>query len=189
MTPRPGCGVAWRGALGAGLLLAALLAVAAPAPPITGQLPQARLAGEGEFRWFGLAIYQARFWVGERGYREAAPEAAPFVLELRYARALEGAKIAEASAEQMEKTGAGSAAQRLAWLQTMKRIFPDVREGSRISGAYLPQVGARFYLDDKLLAEVPDPAFARAFFGIWLAPAGSAPKLREALLRDAAPRR
>ena len=174
--------------VGLGLLLAALLALAAPASHIAGQLPQARLAGEGEFRWFGLAIYQASLWVGEQGYRAAAPEAAPFVLELRYARALQGAKIAEASAEQMEKTGAGSAAQRLSWLQTMKRIFPDVKEGSRISGTYLPAAGVRFYLDDQLLAEVPDAAFARAFFGIWLAPASSAPTLREALLRDAAPR-
>ncbi|MEC5160986.1 MULTISPECIES: chalcone isomerase family protein [unclassified Janthinobacterium] len=164
-------------------------AQSAPAAHIARALPQARLAGQGGYSWFGLKIYHAQLWVGEQGYRGGAPEAAPFVLDLRYQRALDGARIAAASVEQMRKIGAGSAAQRQAWLQTMERIFPDVQEGTHISGAYLPGAGARFYLDGKALAEVPDAAFARAFFAIWLDPASSAGELREALLLDAAPRR
>jgi len=105
-------------------------------------LPDARLAGQGEFTWFTLKIYSAQLWVGARGYRGDAPDAAPFVLDLRYARALNGRKIADASAEQMQKIGAGSEAQRDAWRQTMRGIFPDVKEGQHISGAYLPGVGA-----------------------------------------------
>ncbi len=184
-----------------GRALAAVLALlAAPAPPaappdepapavhIAMELPQARLAGQGGFTWFGLTIYQARLWVGRQGYRGSAPEAAPFVLELRYERALDGRGIAEASVEQMRKIGAGSEPQRQSWLHTMARIFPDVKAGERLSGAYLPAAGARFYLDGKLLAEVPDAAFARAFFGIWLDPASSAGALRQALLLEAAPR-
>jgi hypothetical protein len=173
-------------------LLAALpgaqAAQSTPAAHIARELPRARLAGQGGYSWFGLNIYQAQLWVGEQGYRGGAPEAAPFVLDLRYQRALDGGKIAEASAEQMRKIGAGGEAQRQAWLRTMQGIFPDVKEGAHISGAYLPGAGARFYLDGKLLAEVPDAAFARAFFAIWLDPASSAGKLREALLLDAAPR-
>jgi hypothetical protein len=63
-----------------------------------------------------------------------------------------------------------------------------VREGSRISGVYLPASGTTFYLDGRVLASVPDPEFAKAFFAIWLDPKTSAPKLRAALLKDAAPR-
>ena len=70
----------------------------------------------------------------------------------------------------------------------MKEIFPNVQEGSRISGVYLPTGGARFYLDGKPLASVPDPEFARAFFAIWLDPKTTAPSLRTALLKDAAAR-
>lgn len=179
-------------ARGLALVLALALPAARPAEPepaahIAMALQRARLAGQGGYTWFGLKIYQARLWVGPQGYRAAAPEAAPFVLELRYERALDGRKIAEASAEQMRKIGAGSESQRQAWLQTMLRIFPDVQEGDRLSGTYLPAAGARFHLDGKLLAEVPDAAFARAFFGIWLDPASSAGKLRQALLQEAAP--
>lgn len=174
------------------LLCACAFIVARPAGAAPGHigehLAQARVAGKGTFTWFGLSIYDAELWVGEQGYRADAPLAAPFVLDLRYARKLDGARIAEASAEQMAKTGAGTPAQRTRWLANMKTIFPDVKEGTHISGVFLPGAGARFYLDGKALATVPDPDFARAFFGIWLDPATTARSLRTALLKDAAPR-
>ena len=105
-----------------------------------------------------MKIYSAELWVGAQGYRHRG---APFALDLRYARKLDGAKIAEASVEQMEKIGAGSAAQRKAWLQKMTAIFPDVNEGTRITGVFLPAHGARFYLDGKPLATSPTPIRAR----------------------------
>ena len=64
----------------------------------------------------------------------------------------------------------------------MKAIFPDVRKGTHISGVYLPDKAARFYLDGKLLGEVDDPEFARAFFSIWLDMRTSASSLRSQLL-------
>ncbi|OYO32271.1 chalcone isomerase family protein [Janthinobacterium sp. PC23-8] len=178
------------------LLSLSLFAAAAPlsaaTPPafVSVDVPEARLAGEGEFSWFGMRIYQAWLWVGPLGYQEAMPATAPFVLELRYARSLDGGSIAEASVEQMQKIGAGTPQQRLAWLDLMRRIFPDVKEGQRIAAAWRAGVapGLRFYLDGKVLADVPDGDFARAFFAIWLSPASTAPKLRGALLRDASPR-
>lgn len=166
--------------------------MAAPAPPpayISGDVPEARLAGEGDFSWFGLRLYHAQLWVGPAGYQPAMPETAPFVLELRYARGLDGQKIAEASYEQMQKIKAGTEPQRLVWRDTMLRIFPDVKQGQRIAAAWRAGVapGVRFYLDGKVMADVPDGDFARAFFAIWLSPATTAPKLRSALLRDAQP--
>ena len=171
------------------LSLTALAALAAPPAFVTADVPEARLAGEGEYTWFGMRIYQAQLWVGPQGYQGAASATAPFVLELRYARALDGRKIAEASYEQMQKLGVGTPPQRLAWLDTMQRIFPDVRQGQRIAGVYRAGIapGVRFYLDGNVLADVPDGEFARAFFAIWLSPESTAPKLRTALLQGAAP--
>ncbi len=170
------------------LLLAvlALAAGAAPAAPvhIAALVPHARLAGQGRFTWFTLPIYDAALWVGDQGYRPGAP----FALDLRYARKLAGARIADASAEQMAKLGARTAGQRQAWLERMRALFPDVREGSHITGVALADGGAAFYLDGKALGTLTDPAFARAFFAIWLDPATAAPALRQALLKDAAPR-
>jgi hypothetical protein len=168
------------------LMLLLFAAGAQAAPECADEHVQhARLSGQGRYTWFGLSIYDAALWVGERGYQGDAP----FALELRYARKLEGARIAQASVDEMAKLNAGSEAQRAAWLARMKEIFPDVRDGTRLCGVYLPGGGgARFYLDGKALATVPDPAFARAFFDIWLAPGTSARTLRTALLKDGAPR-
>lgn len=169
------------------LAMLALLAGSLQAAPacVSEALPQARLSGQGGFTYFGLAIYDAELWVGPDGYRPGAALA----LELRYARKLDGRKIAEASAEQMAQTGAGTRTQRAEWLGRMAALFPDVREGSRICGVALADGSSVFYLDDKPLGGViAAPAFTRAFFGIWLSPASTAGNLRAQLLRDAAPR-
>ena len=173
----------------AGLLLAApvLAGGSAPTSPLVRELGLARLAGTGAYTWFGLEIYTAELWVGPRGYLPGAPQASPFLLDLRYARALDGKKLAAASVDQMKKIGVGTPAQRAAWLAALQAIFPDVKEGSHISAVYVPAAGVRFYLDGAALGEVGDAAFGPAFFAIWLAPASSAGHLRDELLRHAAP--
>ncbi len=138
-------------------LACCLAAQATPPAPVLAQLPQARLAGGGAFTWFTLDIYDAELWVGPQGYAAAAPLAAPFVLDLRYARKLDGAKIATASIDQIDKAGTVTPAQRAAWLAAMQAIFPDVREGSHISGVYAPGAVTRFYLDGAPIGNVAEP--------------------------------
>ena len=53
-----------------------------------------------------------------------------------------------------------------------------------ICSVYLPDRGARFYANGRMTTEVDDPAFARAFFDIWLAPGTRAPALRRRLLGE-----
>ncbi|RQO33672.1 hypothetical protein DBR37_15495 [Herminiimonas sp. KBW02] len=155
---------------------------------IQKELSPAYLSGQGSFRWFGLKIYDARLWVGEQGYNSAAPETSKFALDLRYARSLQGRKIAEASRDEIQKLGLGNAQQLTEWQNRMEQIFPDVSEGTHLTGVYLPNAGARFYLDGKAIGEIMDAAFAQAFFAIWLAPKTTAPQLRNALLAGAAAR-
>jgi len=134
--------------------------------------------GEGTLRWFGLKIYEARLWTAG-----GAPDfSRPFRLELRYARSLSGEAIAERSAEEIARLGFGTPAQRAEWLDTMRRLFPDVAEGDALSGEHQPGVGARFTRNGRPLGEVADPGFSRAFFSIWLDPRTSEPGLRAALL-------
>jgi hypothetical protein len=65
----------------------------------------------------------------------------------------------------------------------MDRVFPDIRPGDRLVGVMVPGREARFYSQDRLLGTVPDPEFARAFFGIWLDERTSEPGLRARMLR------
>ncbi|HMN65033.1 MAG: chalcone isomerase family protein [Burkholderiaceae bacterium] len=162
---------------------------AAPAP-IRATLPSARLAGEGALHWLGLRIYDARLWVGPRGLDPEHIGTDAFALEISYARSLSGAAIAERSAAEIARLDlAATEAQRIGWLERMGAIFPDVRAGDRIAGVFDPRAGTRFFLNDRPIGSVADPAFARAFFGIWLDARTAAPQLREALLHAASPAR
>lgn len=167
-------------------LLAPAHATIRPPSHIAAEMPHARLAGQGAFRWFGLKLYDAQLWTGPEGYRT---ETSKFALDLRYARDLQGARIAKASHDEIAKLGFGSPDERAAWLARMEKLFPDVRDGTHITGIYLPGDGARFYLDGKPLGEVRDAAFGKAFFAIWMDARTAAPSLRAALLDNATPPR
>jgi len=149
---------------------------------IQDEISNARLAGQGTYRWFGLKIYDAALWVGDQGYLPEEPASTKFALNLTYARNLYGERIAQSSIDEISQLGYGSSAQHEVWLNKMKTLFPDVQEGMHISGVHIPGQGARFYLNGKLLGEIADTDFARAFFAIWLDPRTSASKLRGQLL-------
>ena len=145
-------------------------------------VPGAQLNGQGSFRWFGLKLYDAYLWCETRPAQAAQVWRTPFVLELVYARNLSGRRIAEASIGEMRKLGRGTPGRQAEWLRWMREIFPDVREGTRLSGVFLPGKGIRFYRDGELLKEIADAEFAQAFFAIWLDEQGSARNLRRKLL-------
>ncbi len=169
------------------LSVAAALALSTFATPaalasyesLAGEL---RVVTESRLRWFGLHIYDARLQTTER-FDPVRPQATRFMLELTYARELQGAKIADASRDEIVRLGFGSAAQRERWHAAMTRIFPDVAPGRRIAGVNLPDEGVVFYVDGKFAGRVDDPEFARAFFAIWLDERTAEPALRAQLLR------
>jgi hypothetical protein len=144
---------------------------AEPAAPVRGL----RRWGQGEFRRFGFLVYEATLWGGED------PARPPLALRLDYRRNIAGSAIAEASVKEMRQLGADEALLRR-WGPEMARLFPDVKPGDHIVGVYRPE-GASFLFNGRPLGEIPEPEFARRFFGIWLDPRTSAPDLRAALLR------
>jgi hypothetical protein len=107
----------------------------------------------------------------------------PLALELRYLRSLMGETIVEGSDKEIARLGQGQPAQRAQWSAQMSRIFPDVREGDRLTGVLDPGKGVRFYHNDRPLGSIDDPAFGRAFFSIWLDERTQAPSLRQSLLQ------
>lgn len=176
----------WSAGLGAVRVMSVGMAQAATPPEVQAQLPQAKPAGSTRMRFFGLSIYDARLWVAP-GFEPARYAAQPLALELRYLRALDGTAIASRSLQEMRRGGAigDDTAQR--WLAEMQAAFPDVREDDRITGLHQPEGGARFYFNSQLRGTVADPAFSERFFGIWLAPWTSEPRLRGELLAGLTP--
>ena len=156
---------------------------AVPAVPaeVLAALPAARQQGSGQLRFFGLRVYDARLWVGERAV-VADWAGLPLALELEYLRGLDGEQIAERSLAEMRRQGDIAAEPAARWLAAMKKLFPDVKAGDRLTGVNQPGEGARFFLNGAPRGEVKDTEFARLFFGIWLSPKTSESGLREKLL-------
>ena len=82
----------------------------------------------------------------------------------------------------MRKVGYTDETKLKKWGDAMTAIFPDVKKGDTLVGVSIPGKEARFYSQEKFIAAVPDPEFAKAFFDIWLSDKTSEPKLRLRLL-------
>jgi hypothetical protein len=155
---------------------------AAPAPLEVAQaIRDARHLGQARLVVYGFNIYDAKLWAGENFSATNYP-AEPFALELRYLRSFNGASIAEISLKEMRKLGKVSDEKAAAWLAEMKRTFPDVKKGDALLGIHRPDGSASFTLNGKPIGEVRDEEFTRLFFGIWLSPRTSEPKMRNELI-------
>ena len=145
----------------------------------------ARLAGQGRLHWWGLALYDARLWVGP-SFAPADYARHAFVLELAYLRPFRGEDVARRSLVEMRRVADIDDARAGRWEASLRALLPDVAAGDRVAGAHRPGGGVRFSVNGKPAGEMADPEFARLFFGIWLAPTTSEPGLRAALLGEAA---
>jgi hypothetical protein len=162
--------------------------VAQPAearPELSSALPQARRIGTGRLTVWGFQVYDARLWA-QPGFSAASVDRAPLALEVSYLRAFKSGELAERSIQEMRRSKPVSEAQASRWMADLMRVIPDVRKGDRVMGVHQPGVGATFWVNGKNTGDVPDAEFAKLFFGIWLSPNTSEPKLREALLAGAA---
>ncbi|WP_373975631.1 chalcone isomerase family protein [Chitinibacter sp. SCUT-21] len=146
------------------------------------QLPQAKVIGNGDLRWFGLRIYTAKLWSEQPRFDANAP----FALELTYHRSISREQFVSTSLDEIRRLFAQrySAATLQRWESEMQRAFTDVNEGDQLIGVYLPNVGCRFYNSRRLLAEIRDPEFAKAFFAIWFDVRSKDSGLRAQLLGD-----
>lgn len=175
----------------ASLVCAAALVGALPAranppePSLTAALQDKTSVGQARLKVWGFDVYDATLFA-RSGFDPARYGEQRFALELAYLRNFEGADIAERSIEEMRRVAPFDDARAATWLKAMTDLFPDVKKGDRITGVHVPGSGARFYLNGRLLGEVADDAFSRQFFGIWLSPRTSQPRMRETLLQSVA---
>jgi Chalcone isomerase-like len=157
----------------------------APAASASDALSGQRTIGQSLFRWWGLEVYRATLY-GDASFDPPRFERQRFGLELEYLRNFSGRDITQRSLDEMQGIAPLDPAQASAWRDAMLKAFPDVRPGDRLLGVHEPERGARFYVNGRLQGVVDDPVFSARFFGIWLSPRTSQPRLREALIAGAA---
>ena len=167
------------GLLGTALLLSSLSSQAQTLPELVSRdLMGLAMRGEAALRFFGLKVYDVRLWTQMKPFTHADP----FAIELVYDMNLNGKDIAERSVKEMRAQGCDDEAKLKRWGEEMARVFPDIKKGDTLIGVSIPGKEARFYNREKLIAAVPDPEFAKAFFDIWLSEKSSEPKMRLKLL-------
>ncbi|MEJ6472800.1 chalcone isomerase family protein [Pseudoalteromonas piscicida] len=123
-------------------------------------------------------VYDASLYAPQGNFSKERP----FVLELKYLRALNGKDIAVRSLQEMQKQGFENPTLGQQWLTQMKQIFPDVSKNTRLFGVKTPAGYTQFYQGQELIGEVKDSDFTHWFFNIWLGEKTSEPQMRAELL-------
>lgn len=152
-----------------------------PSRPELSALPRARLIGQARLTVWGFDIYDARLWASAP-FSAASFTASALALELNYLRNFQAIEIAERSLKEMRRSQPVSDAQAAQWTADLLRVIPDLRKGDRVTAVHRPGQGTAFWVNGRASGEVLDTDFARRFFGIWLSPDTSEPRLRETLL-------
>ncbi|MFN3133217.1 chalcone isomerase family protein [Roseibium sp.] len=140
-------------------------------------VPSASLVGEGRMKFLGFNVFDAQLYAPNGVYSSSNP----FALRLTYLRNFKGKAIAEKSAEEMAKQGV-SKAQLGGWTKQMTAIFPNVSSGQSITGVRTASGSSVFYLGNKEIGTIADPAFTKHFFDIWLGSNTQNPRLRAKLV-------
>jgi hypothetical protein len=142
-------------------------------------VPQAKLMGSGDLRWFGFHIYSARLWSDAAVFDQKQR----FALELTYQKNISREQFVDTSLDEIKRLNGDSISQEVLqrWKKYMETAFTDVKNGDQLIGVYLPKIGCRFYSRNKLLGEFKDMDFANAFFAIWFDPRSKDSGLRKRL--------
>lgn len=143
-------------------------------------LSAAKLQGSGRLTWFGLHIYDAAF------YRMGSLGSSDFALNLRYQKSFSGSSITSRSVDEMKRIGIPDS-QTSVWEKELNAFMPNVESGQTLTALYSAKQGTIFYFNGKQIGQIPGPEFSKAFFGIWLDPKTSSPKLRAELLGQTCP--
>jgi len=152
-----------------------------PPPEVSSALPGARLIGAGRLTFFGLHVYDARLWARD-DFKPADFADTALAIEVEYARTISAKQLADRSLTEIKRSGALPADKAARWQALMLKVFTDVKEGDRLTGVMLPSAKSRFFANGRPNGDVDDTEFTQRFFGIWLSPSTSEPKLRAALL-------
>lgn len=147
-------------------------------PELDRWLDRAVLVGSGTFEFAFWDVYDANLYSRDGQYDAEKP----FALELVYHRSFKGRDIADRSAELIRQQGLDNEIRLASWHSQMEQVFPDVKQGTRLTGIRTEQGYAYFLLDGELIGRIRDQAFTRYFFGIWLGQDTKAPQLREQLI-------
>jgi hypothetical protein len=147
---------------------------------VARHIPNAATVGTGRYTYMTKEIYDAVLYAPDGQWQDGQPMA----LSLTYLTNLKGHKIAQRSVAEIRQLGFTDETRLSTWDAQMKEIFPDVANGTSLTGVYTNTGETRFFKNGELIGQIADKEFGTQFFNIWLNQKSSAPALREALLEQ-----
>lgn len=126
--------------------------------------------GMSTFRRWGFKVYTGALYVpAKERSRETILEGSKKKLILCYHRSVTADLFVEKSEEILGRNPKNSLAQMRAELDRLNSLYVSVKKGDRYAITYEPaSTTMRLFFNDRELGSFVDPAFARAYFGIWL---------------------
>lgn len=141
-------------------------------------VPNGKQVGSGTLSFALWEVYDATLYAPD-GKWDAHN---PYALSIHYFMDIDGSDIAERSVEEMQKQGFSDTAKLKLWHEQMRRIFPDVKDGTVLTAVFIPNKSTHFYAGSKHIGSVEGNEFGIHFFNIWLSEKTSEPALRKKLL-------
>lgn len=141
-------------------------------------VPNAAQVGTGRLSVVFWDVYDATLYAPHGKWNAHKP----YALSIHYFREIEGADIADRSAEEIRKQGFSDDVKLAEWQTNMRKIFPDVKNGSELTAVFTAQKSTDFYSDGKHIGSIRGAEFGTYFFNIWLSEKTSEPELRRKLL-------
>ncbi len=158
--------------------LAPLSARAAP-PEVAGAIKAGKPYSQGRLRVLFIPAYDATLWTDAPGWSWDAP----FALTFNYHIGFDTDDIVSRSIAEMKHVDPGLSDADIARLTPqLDKAFPPVKSGEHYTALYTPGQPVRVWLNGKETSS-SESAFARDFFGMWLSPNTSQPRLRAKLLK------
>ena len=141
-------------------------------------VPNAAQVGSGRLSVVFWDVYDATLYAPNGKWNAHSP----YALSIHYFREIAGVDIAKRSEEEIRKQGFTDDAKLAEWQAEMRGIFPDVKNGSKLTAIFTPRKSTDFYSDGTHIGSIRGDEFAAYFFNIWLSEKTSEPDLRRKLL-------
>jgi hypothetical protein len=147
---------------------------------VNQQITQAEVVGEGRLIYWGFKLYDAQLFASKESQ-------GGYALDLQYLRQFEAQDLYKQTLEEMQKMGVSKEKQAL-WDPQLSKAFKTVKKGDSITAIKKSRDLTQLFHNGQLISEIRGEELSKAFFGIWLHPRTSVPKLRQSLLGNSCPR-
>ena len=141
---------------------------------IVKSISQVESLGQGRMTYWGFTLYDAKLFASKEPKGGIA-------LDIQYLRKFEAKDLTKQTLDELKKLGT-SDAQRAEWADPLAKAFKTVQVGDSITAIKKSEGSTQFFYNGQFVSEISGESFSQAFFGIWLHPKTSVPKLRKSLL-------